>query len=166
VSEALRVTFVLDRADLASVAVLTEALTRLDELARARRGSYLPPLYGSGVRYEAEPMGVEEFPTTPILYERQAGDCAPLAAARASELRADGYPLAVAFPVEAPSPAGCRWDRLCPREIHVLVTRDGTLDTIEDPSAILGMRPVPPATLRELARASHGLLASRCGVWR
>ncbi len=163
-SDALRVTFVLDGADLASVAVLTEALTRLDELARMRRPD-LPPLYSSGVRYEAEPLGVEEFPTAPVMYRRRRGDCAPLAAARAAELRVAGYPAAVAFPVEPPARV-CYSDTFCPREIHILVSRDGTLNTIEDPSAILGMRPVPPETLRELARDSSRFLAARCGGWR
>ncbi len=157
-------TFVLDRADLASVAVLTEALTRLDELARARAPD-LPPLYSSGVRYAREPLGTEEFPTSPVMYRRGRGDCAPLAAARASELRAAGYPRAVAFPVEPAAPV-C-WDNgICPREIHILVTRDGTMNTIEDPSAVLGMRPVPAPMLRELAHASSRFLAAPCGAWR
>lgn len=151
--EALRVTFVLDRADLRSVAILTEALTRLDELALARRPETVP-LYESGTVYGAEPIGTEEFLTTPIIYERGVTDCAGLGAARAAELRRKGNRNAVAFPIENPD-RPCAWDRVCPREIHVIVSRDGTLSTLEDPSSILGMRPVPPATLLRLAHASQ-----------
>lgn len=147
--EALRVTFVLDAADLPSVRILTEALTRLDELALRRRPG-TAPVYESGVRYRTEPIGVEEFPTTPVLYQRRIGDCAPLAAARAAELRVAGFPRAVAFPIETPD-RPCVWDRACPREIHVIVSRDGTLATLEDPSAVLGMPGVPPDVLRTLA---------------
>jgi hypothetical protein len=51
------------------------ALVRLlDELA-PRAGSDLPPLYPSGLRFEADPPGVEEFPTVPP-YRRGRGDCA------------------------------------------------------------------------------------------
>lgn len=151
--EPLRVTFVLDSADLRSVAILTEALTALDELALARNPG-TAPLYESGAVYRTEPIGTEEFLTTPMIYQRGYTDCAGLGAARAAELRRQGHRRATAFPIETPD-RPCRWDRVCPREIHVVVTRDGTLATLEDPSAVLGMRPVPPEVLRHLAHASQ-----------
>lgn len=165
--EALRVTFVLDRADLPSVAILTEALTQLDALALARNPRTVG-LYESGVVFQSEAIGVEEFPTTPIMYERGVGDCAPLAAARTAELRRRGKPRAITIPIETPE-RPCIWDRTCPREIHILVSHDGTLETLEDPSAILGMRPVSPQILRELAHRAMvqlGRVPLRPSAWR
>lgn len=92
------------------------------------RASPLPPLYQSGVRYEREPRGQENWQTCHETLKRKAGDCEDLAAWRAAELRVTGAdPAAVAI-----------IKRIRPGLIHCLVRRGN--GHLEDPSKILGMR--------------------------
>lgn len=130
--------------------IALEALTKINEwhLRQAlAAGRPLPRLYESGVFYQEEPPGQEDWPDIPTLYRLGKGDCEDLGCALAAErrvydgiaarpalswkfvtaeeLRASGYPAAS-----------------IPREgiylIHILTELpDGTL---EDPSKVLGMK--------------------------
>lgn len=87
----------------------------------------VPSLYSSGVKYQREPKGREDWLTLPLLLERGVGDCEDLAAARAAELRHAGERGARAIV-----------KRVRPGLWHCLVRRaDGRL---EDPSKKLGMK--------------------------
>lgn len=94
---------------------------------RAYRELRAVHLYDSGVVYEREPRGPEQWQTIPILYATRRGDCEDLAAARAAELTVAGVParpLVLEVPADKPL-----W--------HVIVQyQDGRLD---DPSRVLGM---------------------------
>lgn len=110
-------------------AALDAALAGLQGLAEAELSMVrLPPLYQSGVRYQREPRGSEHWLLPSQVLGRGAGDCEDLAAWRAAELRTSGEdPFAQALAL-----------RSGPRTWHAAVIRgDGT---IEDPSAVLGMR--------------------------
>jgi hypothetical protein len=110
-----------------------------------RRHPGTPDLYRSGVRYQMEPLGREEWLTIPDVLARGVGDCEDLAAWRAAELRAKGYGDAFAFGVEAGVLTHPTAGRVA--VVHVLVSRDGSCDPsqVEDPSAELGMPPIPGA---------------------
>ena len=87
------------------------------------------PLYESGVVYQREPRGSENWLTIPELMVAGWGDCEDLAAARAAELRVSG---------EDPHARGDVYAS-APQTFHAVVRRgDGS---IEDPSLLLGMRP-------------------------
>jgi len=94
----------------------------------------VPSLYDSGVRYQREPPGIEEFAAIPAVIERGWGDCDDLAAWRIAELRAHGE-RATPRIVWRKFPKG--------RLYHVMVRRAKFPRTdprsIEDPSKILGM---------------------------
>jgi hypothetical protein len=107
-----------------------ELSTRLnEELLRARDST--PSVYGSGVRYEIEPPGREDWDPADVLLRRGWGDCEDLAAWRAAELRDVGERARADTYVSRERPDGSRvW--------HAVVVRsDGS---VEDPSAHLGMR--------------------------
>lgn len=88
-----------------------------------------PKLYDSGVVYEREPPGQEEWQTIPSVIDQGSGDCEDLAAWRVAELQRAGEPARI-ITKSARQLSG----KLL---IHVLVRRgDGTL---EDPSMLLGM---------------------------
>ena len=108
---------------------LLEALT-LVNVAWLRERADAPWLYESGVRYEEEPPGRDEWQDIPETIERREGDCEDLACWRLAELRVRS--LEDARPFVKRTVYG-------PRTIyHVAVRRsDGR---IEDPSRVLGMR--------------------------
>ena len=108
---------------------LLEALT-LVNVAWLREHPGAPWLYESGVRYEEEPPGRDEWQDIPETIERREGDCEDLACWRLAELRVRS--LEDARPFVKRTVYG-------PRTIyHVAVRRsDGR---IEDPSRVLGMR--------------------------
>jgi hypothetical protein len=113
----------------------TDALVHLLEALTAVNVSWLrehaaPWLYESGVRYEEEPPGRDEWQDIPETLLRREGDCEDLACWRLAELRARSGEHALPFVKRAVHG---------PRTIyHVAVRRaDGSL---EDPSRILGMR--------------------------
>lgn len=89
----------------------------------------LPPLYRSGVRYQAEQgygSGVERFAMPPETYANGHGDCDRLVVWRLCELWAAGYP------------ASCRavWSG---SRIHVLIRHSfDESGPLEDPSILLG----------------------------
>lgn len=157
---ALRATFIVEEIGIHEIAILCEALTRIDEL-HLSRAPHTVPLYSAGVRYVPED-GREEFADLPTVYRRRVGDCEDLAAIRCAELRANGFRDAMCLPVEAPRPAGA------PRLIHILVIRNplDPLREVEDPSAILGMAPIPDRLLPTLIQGSARWLSPRCSSWR
>lgn len=113
-----------------------EALSQLNEelmetFAR-EHGREPRPLYSANVRYQPEPPGQEDWDTIAQVYPRGWGDCEDLAGIRVGELRRAGETSARADTYRSRTrPDGSAvW--------HAVVVRgDGTL---EDPSAILGMR--------------------------
>ena len=116
-------------ARLEALAHLLEALT-LVNVAWLREQPGAPWLYESGVRYEEEPPGRDEWQDIPETIKRREGDCEDLACWRLAELRVRS--LEDARPFVKCSVYG-------PRTVyHVAVRRsDGR---IEDPSRVLGMR--------------------------
>src|SRR5262249_18336171 len=117
-------------------------------LKRARRGAEtpIPPLYASGVRYEEDPPGHEDWRDCWAVLQRGKGDCDQLTAWRVAELRVAGIraepvlkwqwiPKAVmiglGYPAKLLGGSPGVW------MVHCLVRfPDGTT---EDPSKLLGM---------------------------
>lgn len=112
------------------VAELLEELTRRDVAWLSER-PWTAPLYRSGLRYSAQPLGVERWMTVPECLRAQYRlDCKCLAAWRAAELRLEGETAAQAFAGEVHLS-----DELL--LYHIVVRRaDGRT---EDPSRLLGM---------------------------
>lgn len=109
----------------ATLAAALEGLTATNYclLARSRKA---PALYASGVRYQREPRGREQWQTAPQVLRAGFGDCEDLAAWRAAELRIQGIP------------AKATVIRTGPKMFHAVVQHpDGS---IEDPSRRLGMK--------------------------
>lgn len=108
---------------------LTAALAGLTAFNAAWLATHpsAPSLYESGVRYERERRGAEDWQTLPDLLASKRGDCEDLSSARAAELQVSGEdPDAEAFATH-----------VRPGLWHIRVRRgDGT---IEDPSRVLGM---------------------------
>ncbi len=117
-----------DHAKLAALEHLLEALTAVNVAWLREREA--PWLYESGVRYEEEPPGRDEWQDIPETIKRREGDCEDLACWRLAELRVRS--LEDARPFVKCSVYGRR------TVYHVAVRRsDGR---IEDPSRVLGMR--------------------------
>lgn len=112
-----------------ALACLLEALT-LVNVAWLRERGEVPSLYESGVLYEEEPQGRDDWQDIPETLSLRVGDCEDLACWRLAELR-------VRFRENARPFVKCAV--YGPRTVyHVAVRRaDGR---IEDPSRILGMR--------------------------
>lgn len=88
----------------------------------------LPPLYESGVRFERETEPGAVVPDVLTLYERGHGNCAPLACARAAELRVRGVNAGIKV----------YWrPEMNPLPFHVEVRLPN--GNVEDPSRRLGM---------------------------
>ena len=118
-------TIVVPRLDGPTLVPILQALTALNKRFLSERWT---PLYKSGVRYQREAKGQEEWATVPLVLRRQYGDCEDLAAWRAAELQLRGTD-ARAIALERPRRKG--------RLYHVVVQHpDGRL---EDPSRTLGM---------------------------
>lgn len=133
---ALFVPGVLDKRRLA---LFVELLTQLDEIY-LRENPQTPGLYQSGVRYELMPQTEYWLEIPWALAFARAGhgvDCKTLAAWRTAELRVrEGQPGA--------RPVLSEYYSANEHVYHVRVQRqDGT---IEDPSALLGMRSVIPGS--------------------
>jgi hypothetical protein len=129
------------------VVLCLETLCKINEW-HLNQGNYTP-LYQSGVVYQAEPPGEEEWLDTPTLYSLGCGDCEDIACARVAELRKQGIP---AVPTIKYKEIPINGKTLC--LIHVMVLwPEGTVlpmevrqahpdarPDIEDPSRVLGMR--------------------------
>lgn len=108
------------------------ALTNINEDMMRRLD--LPLLYESGVRYQREPHGVEEWQDALETVRRGHGDCEDLASYRAAELRVRyGIPAIADFTLrEVPQEDGS-----VTRVFHIIVRGPGGYR--EDPSRLLGM---------------------------
>lgn len=114
-----------------------EALTKINvwQLSRLERnGVQLPPLYESGVFYQAEPPGGEGWLDIPHLYQQGHGDCEDLACARSAELRKQGIAAVPAIRSKRVPVSGRGYITL----VHVLVLLPNGEE--EDPSKRLGMQ--------------------------
>jgi len=112
---------------------LLEALTTAN-IAYLFAHPHTPELYASGVRYEEEPPGRDEWQDIPDTIARRTGDCEDLACWRVAELRVKGarrtkhgvtvsqIPDARGKPVTT---------------FHIRVVHEN--GEVEDPSRILGM---------------------------
>ena len=108
---------------------MLEALTAVNE-AWLYENPHAPMLYESGIRYEEEPPGRDDWQDIPETLLLRVGDCEDLGCWRVAELRTRVREHAV--PYVKKSLSGHR------TVYHVAVRRaDGRL---EDPSRILGMR--------------------------
>ena len=118
-----------DDAKLAALAHLLEALTAVN-VAWLREHVNAPSLYESGVRYEEEPPGRDDWQDIPETLSLRVGDCEDLACWRLAELRVRSLEDARPFVKRAV---------YGPRTVyHVAVRRSDS--RIEDPSRVLGMR--------------------------
>lgn len=114
------------------ILVCLEALSRINvyHLKKGiRDGRPLPRLYQSGVRYQSEPPGKEDWLDIPTLYEAGIGDCEDLACALVAERRVyDGIRCLPHLRYKQIEGINV---------IHILCAHpDGR---IEDPSKLLGM---------------------------
>jgi hypothetical protein len=118
-----------DAAKIAALEHLLEALAAVN-IAWLAENPHAPMLYESGVRYEEEPPGRDDWQDIPETIALRVGDCEDLGCWRIAELRTRVREYA--RPYVKQSVVG-------PRTVyHVAVRRaDGRL---EDPSRILGMR--------------------------
>lgn len=129
-----------------TLGVLLEALVKVDVIEmRVKR---LPDLYTSGVRYEAEPAGQENWQDAFQLMHKKRGDCEDLAAYRAAELRVKhNIPARAIFifaqrgrlqlyhcRVRYPAPPAGSASFVAPSAVMVGAEYE------EDPSVVLGMR--------------------------
>jgi hypothetical protein len=135
----------------APLMIALEALCQIDEWQLAKTGPY-PSLYSSGVVYQAEPEGQEDWCDIPTVLAQGWGDCEDLACWRVAEYRRMGIhavpyikwkhiPYAELVMLAqtgqwVPPPSGIPHDGII--LIHVMVQLpDGS---IECPSARLGMK--------------------------
>lgn len=68
--------------------LLMECLSQINILWLKKNKA--PPLYKSGVRYEREPQGIENWQDIPHILANGVGDCEDLACWRIAELRLHG----------------------------------------------------------------------------
>lgn len=116
-----------------------ETLCKINEWHLAQN-EYVP-LYQSGVYYQEEPPGEEEWLDIPTLYKQGFGDCEDLACARVGELRRAGIAAVPAIKSrQFPIPRRMRRPNVSNliTLVHVMVLLPD--NTLEDPSAMLGMR--------------------------
>lgn len=150
----MRINFDVIEADLRTVAILLEALTALDQVW-LHDHPLTPHIYEAGVRFVPED-GQEIWSTIPLVIARGYGNCDQFAAWLCAQYRVQGWTDAVAFPIRS---------TLDPSLIHCIVSRDGTMSTIEDPSHVLGAPPVPPADLARSLERSKAWLRRSCRSW-
>lgn len=128
----MRVTVELESPQAREPAVLVHLLAALCEtVTRANCATgQVPDLYRSGVRYAPERPGVETLALWDAVLAKGSGDCGHLACWRAAWLRQHGEPKARVRIIGKVFPQG--------RVYHAIVQRQN--GSLEDPSAILGMR--------------------------
>ena len=121
-----------DEAKIPVLVQLLEALTAVN-VAWLREHPDAPWLYESGVLYEEEPAGRDDWQDIPETLLLRTGDCEDLGCWRLGELRTRGREYAIPY---------VRKTLVGPRTVyHVAVRRaDGR---IEDPSRVLGMNASP-----------------------
>ena len=124
-----------DGMKLAVLVHLLEALT-MANVAYLLRHPHTPNLHESGVRYEEEPAGRDEWQDIPDTIARRTGDCEDLACWRVAELRVRfGEPKAShsVSVSELPDKEG-----RTVTTYHIRVLHES--GAIEDPSRQLGMK--------------------------
>lgn len=109
-----------------------------------------PCIYESGVRYQMEPPGKEEFAAVPVVIARGWGDCDDLACWRVAELRKHGER---AWP-------RVEWRKFPNGRLYHVVVRRGRYPmedprSVEDPSALLGMNDGRHQALIKASRRSR-----------
>lgn len=122
--------------------VVRPALQALVEANRIYIRNYkVPLLYEAGVRYQEEPehFPCEEFAAIPVVLARKWGDCDDLAPWRVAELREQGERADIRLSWKKRS-NGSRLYHVTVRRGDGKIQRDGSVGTIEDPSALLGMK--------------------------
>ena len=114
------------------VILLLESFVQINQW-QLRRMPDLPRLYSSGVRYQAERPGKEDWLDIPTLYAAGEGDCEDIACAYTAELREKhGVPAVPCIKFK-----DFEVDGKCITLIHVMTLMpDGTT---RDPSKVLGM---------------------------
>lgn len=134
----------------APLIIALEALTEINEwhLREAlTRGEPFPRLYSSGVYYEEEPPGQEDWLDLPSLYRAGKGDCEDLGCVLAAERRVydgiDARPVIKVKFIPSNELKAAGYDhRAIPRDgiflVHVLTLLPNGV--LEDPSKVLGMR--------------------------
>lgn len=134
---AYRITFVVDlfkRGEQslsdASLNVMLLALTAIDELY-LRAHPETPSIYASGVVYQEEPPGAEDWQDIPTCLKLRWGDCEDLACWRSAELRVrHGIHAVPYFTKQVKSDGSTLY--------HIMVRLPNGMS--EDPSRQLGMR--------------------------
>lgn len=127
--------------------IYLEALTRINE-SLLRRQTTLPNLFDSGVRYEMEPLGQENWQDLcSVLDAKGVGDCEDLGTWRAAELRVRHNIPARAVPRFQITAGGLQVYHILTRypkprfpwkpPAHTIQLSSGEL--LEDPSKVLGM---------------------------
>lgn len=118
-----------------AVAHLLRALT-LADIDYLRHHPETPLLYQSGVRYEEEPIGQEDWQDIPTTLELGYGDCEDLCCWRAAEYHVRfGVPAWPTFVWRHKPNGGLLY------HIQVRIPgKNGAPDSVEDPSRRLGMR--------------------------
>lgn len=124
-SDNTRLTLRIAVSSLTAVQTFLTALQSVDE-EQLRSGRY-PRLYKSGVRYQREPRGQEDWQTVSRAFRAKLADCEDLAAWRAAELVVTGEDARARAVIK----------RVRPGLIHCLVLRGN--GALEDPSRLLGM---------------------------
>ena len=114
---------------------LLEALTAAN-VAYLLIHPHTPNLYESGVRYEEEPPGRDEWQDIPDTIARRTGDCEDLACWRVAELRVRRGEKRAMHGVTVSEIPGA--DGKPVTTFHIRVVHDNR--SIEDPSRILGMK--------------------------
>lgn len=109
---------------------LVQALVLVDA-EYLRKVPNTPLLYASGVRYQQEPFGEEEWQDIPYTLKLGYGDCEDLAAWRVAELRVKFNERADPEVMGRVLPSGMAL-------YHIRVRRED--GSIEDPSKLLGMK--------------------------
>lgn len=124
-AENTRLVLTIAVSSLTAVQTFLTALQLVDQ-EQLRSGRY-PRLYKSGVRYQREPRGREDWQTVSRAYRNKFADCEDLAAWRAAEMVVSGEDVGARAVIK----------RVRPGLIHCLVQRSNGM--IEDPSRLLGM---------------------------
>jgi hypothetical protein len=124
-SDRTKLTLTIAVSSLSAVQTFLTALQMVDQ-EQLRSGRY-PLLYRSGVTYQREPRGQEDWQTVSRAYRSKVADCEDLCAWRAGELVVSGEDQAARAVIK----------RVRPGLIHCLVLRGNGV--LEDPSRLLGM---------------------------
>jgi hypothetical protein len=123
-----------DEAKMRVLSALLDALT-LANVAYLLKHPHTPNLYASGVRYEEEPLGRDEWQDIPDTIARRTGDCEDLACWRVAELRVRNRERAT-HAVSTSEIADPRTGKPV-TTYHIRVVREDGAQ--EDPSRLLGM---------------------------